>query len=449
MNKKQLGQMQTTRQNILSSFLLCSDLKGEVEDPGFYFSSDQNRSNDLDALLLTQGWRKYLYSRHVDQMQYQPEPYLQVSGIVSGIFSRKNKKISEITMMTFGKNRSVQKQKTDSTGRFKFNIDDEYGQSLNVLIQSANNRGEKKNYTITLDKKIAQPIAFNHVRSIGKVDSLAETIVARNIERKKVDDTFKLSAGNILLGEVEVEAYKMTPERKKVMEEYGKPDEVISGKAIQDKEEKWSCGLYSVLMFNFPDKVIIRRGRDGNLYARVTNSEMTLVVIDGQPVLYYDYGSIPNIPPGEVKSFEIIEGAKNFMQLYLKTFPQANPAYAPAWGDVIAIYTYAGNGIYGARSATGIVKTAVPVFAAPREFYAPKYEHMEATDWYKPDLRALIHWESKLLTDRTGRTSATFYNADNTGEMMVVAEAISDSGELGYKELTYQVKKNNLNKEGR
>jgi hypothetical protein len=443
LNKEQLGQLQSTRQNILSYFLLSSDLKGEIENPGFYFSNDPDRYIDLDALILTQGWRKYLYTKPVDKILFQPESKLTVSGSVGGIILQKRKKEVELTMMTFGKNRSIQTQRTDSIGKFNFNVDDEYGQNLNILIQSDNKSGQKKNYTIALDKKESPAISFNHILSIGKVDSVVHTLVEKNIERKKVEDTFQLSSGDILLDEVVVQAYRMTPDRKKVMDKYGKPDQVIEGKTIQEKEAKWSYGLYSVLLFNFPDKVRINRGSDGNLYARVNPFEMTLVVIDGIPVKYYDYPYIPNIPPSEVKSFEIIEGAKNFLKLYLETFPHANPAYAPVWGDVIAIYTHGGKGIFGANQPIGIVKAAIPVFSAPREFYAPKYENLQPTDWYKPDLRALVHWEPKLMVNNLGKTSATFYNADNIGEMQVVVEAISENGEIGYQELVYSVKKRN------
>jgi hypothetical protein len=438
-NKGQLGQLQSRRQNILSYFLLGSELKGGIEDPGSYFRNSHDSYNDLDALLLTQGWRKYLYTKPVGKILYQPEPRLTVSGTVSGIFS-KRKKGAELSLLTFGKNRSVHTQITDSLGRFNFNINDEYGQNLNILIQSTDHAGKKMNYPVTLDKKVSPPISFDQVMSIGKADSIVHALVGKNMERKKVDDTFQLSAGDILLGEVVVEAYRMTPERQKVMDTYGKPDKVIEGKAIEDKEAKWSYGLYSVLLFNFPD-IIINRGRDGNLYAKVSSFDMTLVVIDGVPVKYYAYPLIPNIPPSEVKSFEIIKNAHNFLQLYLETYPQANPLTAPFQGDVIAIYTYGGKGIYGANQPEGIVKAAVPVFSAPREFYAPKYENLEPTDWYKPDLRALVDWQPRLKVDSMGKTTATFYNADNHGEMEVVVEAISEKGEIGYQEMVYHVKK--------
>ena len=442
LNKAEMGQIQSMRQNILSYFLLSSDLKGEIENPGFYFKRDISTYDDLDALLLTQGWRKYLYTKPINKISFQPETNLYVAGSVNGVLFQK-KKSAELTLMTFGHHKYVQTQKTDSSGRFNFNINDEYGQNLNVLIQSANNAGKKKNYTIILDKKESPKVDFNHIISIGKVDSVVHKLVEKNIERKKVEDTYKLSGG-ILLGEVKVEAYKMTPARKKVMIEIGKPNKVISGEEIQKKEEKWSFGLYSVIQAKFPDIIINRYlgyNEAGYLWARVRNSEPTLVVIDGITVRKEEYFLIPNIPPSEVSSFEIIQNAKNYVKLFLEFNPEATPLDAPSHGDIIAIYTYGGRGIYGAIKPEGIIQAAVPVFSAPREFYAPKYENLQASDWYKPDLRALIYWEPRLIVDSLGKASATFYNADITGEVIVVVEAISENGEIGYHEILYNVKK--------
>jgi hypothetical protein len=454
LNRGQMGQIQSMRKNIISYFLLSSDLKGDIENPGFYFNGNSDNYNDLDALLLTQGWRKYLYIKPIEKITFQPESKLTVAGSVGGIFfQNQNKKSAELTLMTFGHHKTVQTQPTDSLGRFNFNINDEYGQNLNILIQSANKSGRKKNYTIVLDKKESPAVSFNHIISIGKVDSVVHKLVENNIERKKVEETYKLS-GSILLGEVKVEAYKMTPNRKKVMLEIGKPNLVISGEEIQKKEEKWSFGLYSVIQAKFPDIIIHRYegyyyagyNRPGYLYAKVRKGIPTFVMVDGITVHNMDYDLIQSIPPSEVSSFEIIKNAKNIAQLYSEYCPECDPMGTPSLGDVIAIYTYGGRGIYGAIKPEGIIKAAVPVFSAPREFYTPKYENLQASDWYKPDLRALIHWEPKVTVDSLGKASATFYNADIPGEMEVVVEAISEDGKIGYQELIYNVRKRDLKK---
>ncbi len=443
LNKKQMGQLQDMRQNILSYFLLSSDLKGIIENPGFYFSNDNvNRFNYLDVLLLTQGWRKYLYAKPLKKIVYQPEEQLSVSGYVIGAVSRKRKKSTELTVMTFGRNRSAQTFVTDSLGRFNFSVEDEYGPDIPVLVQSANKSGKKKNYTIVINKKKSPAIYFDQKELVERPDSVVRLLVKKNIERKRVEDAYRLSSGTIYLDEVVIQGYKMTPERKEVIEKYGKPDRVIDGKEILAKEEKWSYGLYSVLLFNYANDVIIKRDFNGDLHAEVVGGpKPTLVVIDGLPVLDYNYDRIGIIPPSEVKSFEIIKNAKNFRDLYTRAHPGTRRIDAPYLGSVIAIYTRSGKGLFEAVKPVGIVQTTIPVFSTPREFYAPGYKVLSAEDWAKPDLRALIYWVPKVVTDSLGKGSVSFYNADNTGEMQVVVEAISETGKIGYQELFYNVKK--------
>jgi hypothetical protein len=274
------------------------------------------------------------------------------------------------------------------------------------------------------------------VKAIEEVDSVILAYAEKNEERQKIDEAFPLDSGNILIEEVEVKAYKLTPARKLVMKRYGKPEVIIDGKAIREKEQKWSYGLYSVLMFNFPGQVRIS-DYGGNLYASVIGSDATLVVIDGIPARRYDYQNIPYIPPNEVVSFEIIRCSNRFKELYTEVFGYY-PQSPILCGSIIAIYTKAGKGILGAQEPDGFIKAAVPVFSAPREFYAPKYKNLQPDDWSKPDLRALIDWKPIIKTDNMGYAKASFYNADVGGKMMIVVEAISENGNIGYRELDYE-----------
>jgi len=431
-----------TRGNILSYFLLASDLKGRIENPGYYFRGDTVANDDLDALLLTQGWRKYKYTRDTAKLLWSPEPGLAVSGrVTGGLFSQKAKKEAELTLMTFGEKPSVQSATTDSNGRFHFNLPDEYGERLKVLIQSANKSHKAKDYTVSLDKKESPPVVFEPVNAVQLPDSIVDAYVQMSRTRKKAEDAARRAREGGTLEEVVIKTYAMTPERKAVADLYGKPRVVIEGDEIRAKEEKWSYGLYSVLLFNYPDKINIVRAGDGTLYARLYNREPTLVVVDGIPVKFYEYGHIASIPPSEVKSFEIIEYAKNFRNLYCEANPQGCGPGAPVTGNVIAIYTFGRKGIHGTNPAIGITSMEVPLFSPTREFYAPKYETLTPAEWQRPDLRSLVHWEPNLRLDSTGKGEVFFYNADITGTTCVIVEVISETGELGYGLLRYGVKK--------
>ena len=434
-NKKQMGKIQQQRQNILSYFLLDSELRGEIENPGFYFNKDSSMHRHLDALMLTQGWRKYNYSKKIENLNFLPETNLTLSGQVSSTLTKNRKKAAKMTLTTFGNNPTFDTQVADSLGNFSFDLKDEYGQKVNVLIQSAKSSGKKMNYTVRLNEKESPIVDFDIAKTVGELDSTVNLFVGKDIQRKKVENTFSLQSGAILLDEVEVTDYRLTPDREK----HGNPDKVIKGESIQEKEQKWSFGLYSVLKFNFPDKLTIVRRSDGTLYAKAHNRMMTFVVIDGDPVLLHEYSLIPNIPPSEVASVEIIEYAKNFKDIFCKLYPQSC-AYAPEEGNIIAIYTHGQKGLFGASKPVGMLHTSVPVFVAPREFYAPKYDTTQPNNLdNKPDLRALIHWEPELQTEDAGKTSASFYNADNVGRVMVIVEAISENGAIGYQEIEYDV----------
>jgi len=289
-------------------------------------------------------------------------------------------------------------------------------------------------------------VAFNHARSIQKPDSIVQAYIKQSIEHRKAEDAYRVATEGRTLQEVIVTARGLSPEQRLVTEKYGEPKVVISGKEIQAKEQKWSFGLYSVLLFEYPQQVRVTRDTAGVLYASVINPpEPTLVVIDGIPVMDYEYPFIPSIPPKEVKSFEIIPYAKNFSSLYCEVRPQRcirNPLKEPPpQGNVIAIYTHGGKGIAGVKPAIGISQMVAPAFSPPREFYAPRYEQLKPDDWKKPDLRSLLHWAPKIKTDTSGRSLISFYNSDNTGTIKVVVEAISENGEIGYSELFYDVRK--------
>ena len=76
--------------NILTEMLLGSELKGFVEDPGFYFEQDDSlRTQSLDLLMMVQGWRRYSWKAMSGTepmaIRHMPEQVQTISGCVNGI----------------------------------------------------------------------------------------------------------------------------------------------------------------------------------------------------------------------------------------------------------------------------------------------------------------------------------------------------------------------------
>lgn len=80
--------------DMLTDLLLSSDLKGFIASPAYYFASDDaTHRQDLDVLLMVQGWNKYTPLREVkdqvglgqmafDRLRYTPEKTLTIEGRV-------------------------------------------------------------------------------------------------------------------------------------------------------------------------------------------------------------------------------------------------------------------------------------------------------------------------------------------------------------------------------
>ncbi len=73
--------------NIVSSVLLSSDIKGYIHEPAYYFKDkSKERLEHLDLLMMTQGWRRFEWKKMIsDQsvtLQYPVESSLVIRGLV-------------------------------------------------------------------------------------------------------------------------------------------------------------------------------------------------------------------------------------------------------------------------------------------------------------------------------------------------------------------------------
>ncbi len=437
-NKDQLGELQSKRQNILSYFLLGSELKGEIETPGFYFDG-ASTLEDLDALMLTQGWRKYLYIKPYEELSFKPEKVLTITGgVTNGLFQKE--KMSKLTMLSFGDGFQAISSMTDSAGRFSFVLDEEYGDKMEVIIQSANVDGENKDYMVTLDQKKTPPVNFGQTSAIAQLDSTVFELVRKEEERRQVEEAFRATSGTIMIGQVDVDGFKRTAMSNNVIKLAGKPDLVMDGEVLQEEEQDWSYGLFSELDFASDNlNIDIYQDENFDYGAVVRGSDETLVLVDG------DYDPIFNaliayIPIREVSSVDVIKCADNFELIWAdkKGALPTRPIYC---GSIININTVRGKGIGDVLNKfKGINRFMIPVFSTPKEYYTPNYETMKPEELNKPDLRLVLRWQPLLSTDSLGIATTSFYNADNVGDMTIVVEAISKDGEIGYTTIGYKVK---------
>lgn len=131
---------------ILTEMLLASEIKGFVENPGYYFESDDSlRRQALDRLMMVQGWRRYKWREMADveplALPWLPEKFQTIGGCVNRS-ERQNidfKKISNLkkevnvwAMFTQGPETFELKQQTKD-GAFYMAIPKIYGDCMMFL----------------------------------------------------------------------------------------------------------------------------------------------------------------------------------------------------------------------------------------------------------------------------------------------------------------------------
>lgn len=472
-DKGKLGATQKSQSNILSYFLLNSELKGFIENPNYYFDSKNAlRKRDLEALMLTQGWRDYVYDDTETNLdfEFKPETDVLVSGKVGAIFSENKppKKSVNLTMIT-KPSLGIYKAETDSLGAFAFNMNNSFADEHKVLIQSKSKKGRPKNYSITLNDPLAPPkVNYKTDETIVLADTIYKAFIEESIIQYETNNDFKTTSETVALDAVELTGYNVTPEREKIFKLHGPPDTVIENEELVKEEEKWMSGLYDLLRTKFPDDIYFEDVRypaeafglkqDPSFtpvdtivpsleVPKIAETNVAFVFIDGEIVEGIDYPLLPFLSTENIKSVEILKRPKGgILDLYREAFPRTDLktitdaiAIKAAIVGIISIYTYGSNGIAALSSTKGIFQGTVSGFSAKREFYAPKYAKLQDEDWDVPDVRSVIHWKPLALTDVSGNAKVEFYNGDNTGDMLVVIEAITPDGKMGYFETNYTV----------
>ncbi|TMU54943.1 hypothetical protein [Flagellimonas algicola] len=448
---KGIAEQEAIRPNILSYFLLNSELNGVIENPNHYFDSkNTTRMRDLNVLMLTQGWRSYKFQSFDEAIDYKhkPEKGLQVSGTIAELLNdrRKHKKVVDLTMMAFGNPKQVFTHKVDSLGTFQFAIDDAYKEELQLLFQTKKENGRKKEYTISLNQQLPPQIRYDEKKAVLTADTLvAKQYVDRTIDQQGQEAEFEVGENTIRLEGVELTDYRLTPERQKMMDLHGEPDLVIEDKELHQEIKKWSHGLFSVLQFSYPDDIMIRQvGRLEKRFQLATaiGSDFSFIIIDGIPVQIEDYSIIGLLPTEEIMSVEIINNP-NYPRKYVsEVFGTPLALNSSVRVSFINIYTYSKKGLFGVRRTRGMNKKIIQGFSPLKEFYTPKYDNLEPSDWSIPDMRHIVYWNPSVIPDDLGKATVEYYNGDDIGDMLVVLETISKEGKIGYGQFSYKVTEN-------
>lgn len=429
----------TTDQNIISTLFLSSGLGGTVEDPAYYFrAADTAKAwQDLDLLLLTQGWVNYNWAEAFagsKPFAFPAESEFIINGTVKNIF---NKPAANTPILLFSKNPLVMIDTlTNDQGRFSFrNLP--VADTAAYFIQSRNKRGKSFNVGIEVDEFIEPGFSALKQRFIPWFLN-SDTVLlesTRNIVKEL--HRYDAPAGVNVLDEVVVTAKKIIKESHN-KNGSGNADYILDEKDMQEAKRKT---LYEVLADRFPD---LRRGKgaavrdtSSDTMRYVMMNRFIRLVIDGVGVReigsteedYMEY-----ITAEDITGIEIMESTKyaiaydDSIMARLARCPSRGCPPPPVYLEVT---TRSGNGAF-MRKTPGVYLYKPLAYSFPDEFYRPRYLIREENPPLA-DMRSTIHWEPDIITDQEGKARVSFYSADQKGSYTLILEGADMAGRIGFK----------------
>jgi TonB-dependent SusC/RagA subfamily outer membrane receptor len=408
-------------ENIFTYLLLTSGLKGNIEDPGYYFNNtDAPKRADLDLVMLTHGYRRFtwkgLANNDVPPPTGEAEKSLTISGMAKSI-SGKPVDNGVITLIP-SKGGALLTEKTDKLGTFSFK-DLVFYDSTRFVLNAVNAKGSNNTellYKPELPAPIDDQIYF------ASADTSSANIVRAYLQnsQNRHNDFLKYNPPGRQLKEVVIKAVKKETYRTQSLAGAGNADALIKGSDLPYGGMLASLliGRVSGVRFANPDRP------DGGVpYMNIGTGPM-LVIVDGaqQPGV-----GINTISPGDIATIELLKYA-------------SAAVYGMGGGNgVIVITTKQGAGLDPKNiPSRGVLPLTVTGYYKAREFYAPKYN--KVNDHTRADLRSTIFWLPELITDKNGDASFDFYNADSTGKYEILIQGISTNGTSGVAKLGYEVK---------
>lgn len=384
------------KKNILTHCHLFSQLKGKVFDPSYYFNKEnKDRMEKLDLLLLTQGWRKYVWNENL--LKGVEKEHVIKDGVDGKLIATKKTRKALIDgqlIMAYnpGVNEDSEFIITNTEGDFYVTPQlMAYWQGENVYLKPMG--PEEFGYKLNLEDP------FDSINN--------EMLITKSIyPTSKITGNEKSQTREFVPGPNIIELDEVT----------------VKGKTRVQFRDKYLGQLDSITKLDLNDHWVCPHGFLHNYkpgYAHLVGSS---------PPYRQCCPDSLRTKPTEGEGYQLVkyesvgraDGNWTLTDIYSIVYHY--PKYTEE--ELLKM-----NNLYRIQG-----------YYAKREFYQPNYDKKEQQNMI-PDYRNTLLWEPMILTNENGEATIEFFCSDIYTGFTGIIEGLNGSGQLGYKEFEFTVRK--------
>ena len=417
--------------NICSYLLLNSDLRGDVENPTYYFETDDAEHNaNLDLVMMTHGWRRYnlnaMLSGKPHKYKHTAEQEQSITGVVTGVIGKVRNPSVMIYREQEGRSEYLGVFPLNNTGRFTISGID-YPDTVAYTIQALNRDGGSERVRVKVDPDIYPVTNVIPRQPYYKLrySSIPESFLLRTKEN------YYNNGGERV---IDIEEVVVTAQR---IYRYSYSNELNDMNTISGDMTRFISVYDALQRFRslqvIGSTVTLRKGNTDSFFSEPKESlseedeELGTAGVETAeekelpvPAVYIndtpaDIEALDAYPMSEIISISFLEGA------------EAMAAGVDATNGSI-ILTVRNIRHQSQLVPNSLARVVVSGYCKPVEFYAPDYSQPQKEE--KRDMRTTIAWRPRLRTDGMGRASMSFWSADRASTYNIIMEGITAEGEL-------------------
>lgn len=452
--------------NIQSHILLTSELRGHIENPGWYFTEGDEKQKEkaLDNLLLSQGWVSNMAWNALDKPlpapRYQPEADFSVSGNLKNLLGKPAGGL-KVSMLASGKQLFFMDTVSDNNGRFVFR-DLPLSDSVGYTIKLHNGHDKSVSAEIKMDEFKPSTLQLPALLRLMPWNVNADTVLLnyakREGERNRAFDNFDLPANVTQLKEVVVKDKRIA---RMVNDDYAVQTDSIS--------EKTLIAANKITLLELLERELKGTLKESTLYARRVTAGPPIVNIEGKFISAQTDNHVikgtKQFVLGILRINDIIVDGQSLGERTMSLrditetrhilnttkwggdeneadenfFKAANALFTTLSADDIkSIKVFRGQFLsllITTRSNAGLTATSsIGTYAfrplpiqVPKVFYAPKYNVKSN----RANVSSTIYWEPNLITDVNGSAKLSFFAAGHPGSYTVIIEGTDMQGHFG------------------